>query len=46
MKPNVISVVTPLPMAEATVLQAYATLTVPTELPPTGRLEYGSFIQT
>jgi len=45
MKPNVISVVTPLPMAEATVLQAYATRTVPAELPPAGRLEWAKATQ-
>ena len=45
MKPNVMSVVTPLSMAEATVLQAYATRAVPAELPPDRRLEWAKTTQ-
>lgn len=45
MKPNVMSVVTPLSMAAATVLQAYATRAVPTEMPPARRLEWAKETQ-
>ncbi len=45
MKPNVMSVVTSLSMAEAAVLQAYATRAVPAELPPDRRLEWAKTTQ-
>lgn len=45
MKPNVMPVVTPLTMAEAAVLQAYATRAVPAELEPAARLEWAKTTQ-
>jgi hypothetical protein len=40
MRANVMPVVTPLSMAEATVLQAYASGSIPTEPSPARRLEW------